>query len=86
MFGIPLSGADICGYYGDADDELCGRWMQLGAFYPFSRNHYHHDAKEPYRFPEQIMNASRTAVQQKYNLLRYYYTTFYEVHTNVRLC
>ena len=80
LFGIPLSGADICGFGGNTTPELCARWMTLGTLYPFARNHNSEGdiPQEPYAFPgtPYVLEASRKGLQLRYSLLKHYYHLF----------
>ncbi|XP_074171361.1 maltase-glucoamylase [Rhinolophus sinicus] len=84
LFGVPMVGPDICGYALDAPEELCRRWMQLGAFYPFSRNHngQGYKAQDPASFGADslLLNSSRHYLTIRYTLLPYLYTLFYRAH------
>ena len=92
MFGIPHVGADICGFYENITDDLCGRWMQLGAFYPFARNHYNKtdgeghvlEPQEAYALKAPYNETAKNAILQRYSFLRYFYTLMFEVSTHKR--
>lgn len=83
LYGVPLVGADICGFVGDTSEELCVRWMQLGAFYPFMRNHNDRRNKpqEPYAFSQEAQQAMRKAILLRYALLPYLYMLFHKAHS-----
>ncbi|KAL6305606.1 glycosyl hydrolases family 31-domain-containing protein [Sparassis latifolia] len=77
LFQIPFVGPDTCGFEGNTDEELCNRWMQLSAFFPFYRNHNQLGAlpQEPYRW-DSVAEASRVAIGIRYMLFPYWYTLF----------
>lgn len=83
LFGIPMFGPDICGFSGNSDVELCSRWMAMGAFFPFMRNHNVLAAisQEPYIW-EDTATASRIAIGIRYQLLPYMYTLLQRAHTS----
>ncbi|NXC50572.1 MGA protein, partial [Penelope pileata] len=85
LFGIPYVGADICGFFEDTTEELCRRWMQVGAFYPFSRNHNTEKCapQDPAYFgaDSMLVKSSIHYLLIRYTLLPYLYTLFYKAHT-----
>ncbi|MAW94812.1 MULTISPECIES: TIM-barrel domain-containing protein [unclassified Leeuwenhoekiella] len=65
--------------------ELYVRWMQYGAFTPMMRSHGTEMKREIYHFGEKgeaIYDAIQNAIELRYSLLPYIYTTSWEVTHN----
>ncbi|GLT73963.1 hypothetical protein SLA2020_457890 [Shorea laevis] len=81
--GQPFSGPDIGGFDGNRTPKLFGRWMGLGAMFPFCRGHS--EAKsldhEPWSFGEECEEVCRLALKRRYRLIPHLYTLFYLAHT-----
>ncbi|XP_072320167.1 lysosomal alpha-glucosidase [Eucyclogobius newberryi] len=84
VLGVPLVGADVCGFSEQTDEELCVRWTQLGALYPFSRNHNALDSKaqDPSAFSPSARAAMRSALLLRYSLFPLLYTLFHQAHAH----
>lgn len=81
LFGVPMVGADICGFYFETVEELCQRWSQVGAFYPFARSHsdIHTGPQEIYLW-KSVTDAASSVFSWRYRLLPFFYTLLYEAH------
>lgn len=84
LSGMPFVGMDIGGFMGVPTQALYARWMQLGAFSPYFRNHsaYNSKASEPWTFGEDVLNVSRTYIDLRYRLLPYLYSSFREANAS----
>uniref|UniRef100_A0A803STA8 Glucosidase alpha, neutral C n=1 Tax=Anolis carolinensis TaxID=28377 RepID=A0A803STA8_ANOCA len=81
--GISFCGADVGGFVGDPEPELFVRWYQAGALQPFFRGHanMHTKRREPWLFGEKNTQIIRAAIKERYSLLPYLYSLFYQAHT-----
>ncbi|XP_052001773.1 neutral alpha-glucosidase C isoform X2 [Xyrauchen texanus] len=84
LTGIQFCGADVGGFFLNPNPELLVRWYQAGALQPFFRGHSAKVTKrrEPWLFGDDVTSAVRSAIQQRYYLLPYWYTLFHQAHTS----
>lgn len=82
--GVSMSGADICGFFGNTTADLCAQWYSIGAYYPFSRNHNDiaSETQEPWAFKGKQLGVIRQAMLNKLSLVRYYHTEMIKVNLN----
>jgi alpha-glucosidase len=78
--GVSFSAMDVGGFTGNATPQLYTRWMEIGAFIPYFRNHTGFNTKsaEPWAFGEDILDVVRSYISLRYQLLPYLYSSFYE--------
>jgi alpha-glucosidase len=80
LSGVPFTGPDLGGYIGDGNKDLYRRWVEVGVFAPYLRNHrgQYTAANEPWAYGEEAEAISKTYIEFRYQLMPYLYSTFYE--------
>ncbi|MCB0197794.1 MAG: DUF5110 domain-containing protein, partial [Anaerolineae bacterium] len=97
LSGVPMSGCDIGGFAagqysgtvegpgevegGQPGGEMLARWITMGAFLPWFRNHYDGYNKayqEPYRYDTATQDACRKYIEIRYKLLQLFYDMMFE--------
>lgn len=89
LFGISLAGSPICGAVNSSNaiepqvdqEQLCLRWYQLGMLLPLahSTTKLNHRPRSPVDWSINTQRILAGYIQQRYRLLPYFYTLFYQV-------
>ena len=84
LSGVSFTAMDIGGFTGNPTISLYTKWMELGAFVPYFRNHtgINTKAAEPWTFGEDVQDVIRNYISLRYQLLPYLYSSFYESTQN----
>ncbi|MBV7531553.1 glycoside hydrolase family 31 protein [Chitinophaga sp. sic0106] len=84
--GLSFCGSDIGGFIGEPDGELYTRWIQLASFHPLMRTHSASNEtgfdQEPWSFGEKYEAIVKKFISLRYQLLPYFYTTFWQYAQN----
>lgn len=77
--GAIFGGADIPGFIGTPSEEMWIRMYQAGSYFPFFRAHCDINSvdREPWIQTQRVQNAIRDAINRRYDIIHYLYTTFY---------
>jgi alpha-glucosidase len=80
LAGVPFTGPDLGGYIGDGSKELYKRWVEVGVFSPYLRNHREQfaAANEPWAYGEEAETISKTYIEFRYRMMPYLYSKFRE--------
>jgi alpha-glucosidase len=80
LCGFPYAGPDIGGFIGEPSANLMIRWMNIGIFTPFLRNHvaYDRNYREPWIYGKENEKIFRNLINLRYQLLPYLYSVAFE--------
>lgn len=80
LSGVPFTGPDVGGFAHDTNAELLVRWMQVGAFTPYFRNHSaigtHY--QEPWQFGPDNEAIMKKYIHMRYEWMPQLYSLFYQ--------
>ncbi|MEK4175036.1 glycoside hydrolase family 31 protein [Aeribacillus sp. FSL K6-8210] len=82
LSGVAFCGPDVGGFAHNTNGELLTRWMQVGAFTPYFRNHcaIGFRRQEPWAFGEKYERIIKKYIRLRYQWLPHLYTLFAEAH------